>query len=357
MVSFIPGIELSRHFYEDVVKKLIDRPHAAALIGEGSEVLGFDQQRSTDHSWGPRMQVFVSASHVNEVSKAIEHGLPAVYKGYPVRFYSWQTESVRHHVEVTTLDHWLSVQLKIDSHTELQKEKWLSLPQQHLLQFTAGAVFHDELGELTRMRKQLSWYPTDIWLWMMASQWHLIGNTEPLLGRTVEANDGRGSLMVAFRLVRLIMELCFLQEKRYWPYLKWFGTAFSRLRVASEIGPVLDRILGSSNHQDRENAVKQALEIVAERHNALGLTASVTPKFEPFQVGINDAVRPYRVLNAGSYVGACKSAITDETIRMLAHVGAIDQLTHVDDALINFTSWPERLKHCYKAEMDLHITN
>ncbi|MFM1653766.1 hypothetical protein ACI7RC_16915 [Brevibacillus sp. B_LB10_24] len=99
--------------------------------------------------------------------------------------------------------------------------------------------------------------------------------------------------------------------------------------------------------------MKQVLEIVAERHNTLGLTSSVSPKFVPFQVGINHAVRPYRVLNAGSYVEACKSAITDETIRTLAHVGAIDQLTHVDDAFINFTSWPDRLKHCYKAEMDL----
>jgi len=357
VVSFIPGMELSRHFYDDVVKRLIDRPHAAALIGEGSEVLGFDQPRSTDHSWGPRMQIFTSASHVDEVSQAIEQGLPAVYKGYPVRFYSWQTESVKHHVEVATVDQWLSSQLGIDSKTEVGMEKWLSMPQQHLLQFTSGAVFHDDLGELTRMRERLSWYPTDIWLWMMASQWHLIGNTEPLLGRTVEANDRRGSILVAYRLVRLVMELIFLQEKRYWPYLKWFGTAFSRLRAAPEIGPVLDRILQSSNQQDRENGVAQALEFVAERHNALGLTPSVSPKFEPFRVGVNDAVRPYRVLNAGSYVEACKSAIADETIRKLVHVGAIDQLTHADDALINFTSWPERLKMCYKAEMDLQKMN
>ena len=48
MTSFIPGIELSRNFYEEVVRKLVEPPHAAAVIGEGSEVLGFDQPRSTD---------------------------------------------------------------------------------------------------------------------------------------------------------------------------------------------------------------------------------------------------------------------------------------------------------------------
>ena len=34
--------------------------YAAALLGPGSEVAGFDTQRSTDHDWGPRLQVFLS---------------------------------------------------------------------------------------------------------------------------------------------------------------------------------------------------------------------------------------------------------------------------------------------------------
>jgi hypothetical protein len=33
--------------------------YSAALIGWGSDVLGFDSERSTDHNWGPRLQLLL----------------------------------------------------------------------------------------------------------------------------------------------------------------------------------------------------------------------------------------------------------------------------------------------------------
>ena len=45
------GLQLSRGLYGQVV---------APLLGDGSEVLGFDDEVSTDHDFGPRLQVFVA---------------------------------------------------------------------------------------------------------------------------------------------------------------------------------------------------------------------------------------------------------------------------------------------------------
>lgn len=64
--SFLPGLELSQQFYTDVVAPILEKalagvPYSAALIGWGSEVQGFDTVRSTDHAWGPRMQLFLSS--------------------------------------------------------------------------------------------------------------------------------------------------------------------------------------------------------------------------------------------------------------------------------------------------------
>src|SRR3546814_4114263 len=51
MPPFIAGIDLARRFYAEVVSDLVRCPHAACLLGEGSDVLGYDQPRSTDHAW------------------------------------------------------------------------------------------------------------------------------------------------------------------------------------------------------------------------------------------------------------------------------------------------------------------
>jgi hypothetical protein len=65
--DFVPGLRLAREFYATSVRPLLESQfpglaYAAALLGPGSEVLGFDSQRSTDHDWGPRLQVFLGDS-------------------------------------------------------------------------------------------------------------------------------------------------------------------------------------------------------------------------------------------------------------------------------------------------------
>ncbi|MEZ2128075.1 MULTISPECIES: DUF4037 domain-containing protein [unclassified Sinorhizobium] len=312
-------------------------------------MLGFDQPRSTDHAWGPRLLVFVEPQQVNDVLREIDAHLPPEFRGWPVRFYSWQTNTVRHHVDVVTLDAWATAQLGVDPlANELTVPHWLALPQQKLLQMTAGEMFHDDLGELRRLRQMLAWYPDDVRLWAMASQWHLIGNAEPRIGRTLEAGDARGSALIVARITRLLMELSFLQERRYWPYEKWFGTAFSRLEIAPRLGPHLDAMLAACDAADRIAAVHAALRVLADQHNSLGVTSRVEPVIAAFQVGINEAVRPYRVMNAGAFVDACKAAIKDDALRRLVTVGTFDQLTHGDDALTNFTPWPQRMAAIYR---------
>ena len=62
---FIAGLDLSEALYEEAVRPLLVEhfpglAYSAALVGPGSEVLGFDTEQSADHNWGPRLLVFLS---------------------------------------------------------------------------------------------------------------------------------------------------------------------------------------------------------------------------------------------------------------------------------------------------------
>jgi hypothetical protein len=74
-MPFIRGLDLSRRFYEETVRPLLDAhfpnlPHTAARIGRGSEVQGFDTERSTNHDWGPRAFARLSLPDLTDVLRS-----------------------------------------------------------------------------------------------------------------------------------------------------------------------------------------------------------------------------------------------------------------------------------------------
>jgi hypothetical protein len=320
---FVPGLELSRSFYEEVVQPIVgDRPHAAALLGYGSDVMGFDTDRSTDHGWGPRLQLLFAdddaPGDLDALRRALHEQLPAEHRGWPVRF-GWDDTPVQNHVAVVTtrafFDHWLGY----DPRDGLDSLDWISTPEQLLIEMTRGAVFRDDIGDLTRVRAELSEFPDQVWLWLLACQWRRLDQEEPFVGRTAEVGDDLGSRVLAARLARDVMLLCFRLEREYAPYPKWFGTAFAGLDAARDVGPALTRALRADTIDERESGLVEAYEAVAHRHNALEVTAAVDPTARLFYG------RPFRVMGAGRFVDACLAEVTDAQLRGLPLIGGVDQ--------------------------------
>jgi uncharacterized protein DUF4037 len=332
---FVPGLELARAFYEEVIAPIVgDTRHAAALLGTGSEILGQDTERSTDHGWGPRMQVFVDGEDVAPLAHAIEKALPEEFDGWPTRF-GWDAVPESHHVVVTTLGDWLRSRLGFDLRRGVSTRDWLATPQQILLEMTRGAVFHDDSGELTAARETLAWYPDDVWLWLLACQWQRIDQEEPFVGRAAEAEDELGSRILASRLARDVIRLCFLQERRYAPYSKWLGSAFRELEAYGALGGPLLELLAATDFERREASLVEIVEALAARHNALGVTAALDERVRLFHD------RPYRVLGSGRFVDACLERVSDPWLGSLPLTGGIDQLVDSTDVLSNENAFPE----------------
>jgi Domain of unknown function (DUF4037) len=335
---FVSGLDLARSFYDEVLAPALSgTPHSAARLGWGSDVLGFDDERSTDHGWGPHAQLFVPADETATVRVAVAAALPETFRGWPVRF-GWDAVPVEHHVEVSALGPWLESQLGFDALAGIETHDWLTVPQERLLEVTAGAVFHDGLGELGAVRRRLAWYPRDVWLWLLASAWRRIAQEEAFVGRTKEVGDDLGSRIIMARLAREVVRLVFLIERRYAPYSKWLGSGFARLDPAGALAQPLRLALDGN-----EDALLAALEDVARRHNSLGLTEEVEPSVRSFHA------RPYRVIGGGRFAEACLEAIEDEWLRGVPLTGAVDQVTDVTDVLTHPVRW-RRLRALYESE-------
>ncbi|WP_063748440.1 DUF4037 domain-containing protein [Fischerella sp. PCC 9605] len=341
--EFISGLELNRRFYFEAVRPILNThfpnlPHTAAYIGTGSDVLGFDTPMSTDHDWRPAVTIFLRSQdlhYAENIHEVMSYNLPHLFYGYPTNSVQAPDESqgtyvmqetteypINHSVWALTLRDFFWEYLCWDIEVLLTIGDWLTIGSQELRSVTGGAVYHDAIGELTHIRKQLSWYPHDLWLYLLAAVWWRIENEEHLMGRAGYVDDELGSSIIGARLVRDLMSLCFLMEKQYAPYPKWFGSAFKQLKCAAQLTPILWQVQRAQTWQQRENALKGAYSFVARMHNTLGITQKLPETVSNFR-----KTRPFQVIHGDVFANAIVSQIKDEAVKRLTErpiIGSID---------------------------------
>jgi hypothetical protein len=320
------GQELCRAFYTEAVAPLLgDIPHSAGLLGTGSEVLGFDDDTSTDHAFGPRVFVFVDKdTDAAALEARLDPALPDTFGGMTTdRRHVPGEGDVYHRIEVHTLAEWATGYLGFDATRAPTVTDWINTPTQLLAGATSGAIYHDGLDQLAPMQTRLRWYPDDVWRYVLATQWRRISQEEHFVGRTAMVGDELGSRLLAGRLVRDMIRMAFLIERVHAPYIKWLGTAFQILAIANELAPALDAALAAATYPDREAALANGYEQMMRATNALVLAAELDPTVRPFYT------RGFLVTMGDRFSEALLTAITDPEVRALPrNLGAIDQ--HVD---------------------------
>jgi hypothetical protein len=361
----VSGLTLCRQFYWQAVRPILDRyfprlAHSAALIGGGSEVLGFDDAMSTDHHWGPRVLLFLREEEHERLAatihEALANSLPYEFAGYPTNFTLPDPEDnntqlllaidhgpVNHRVATHTLPGFFSEYLGWDAEWPLEPADWLTFPEQKLRAITAGAVYHDGIG-LESLRQRLAYYPHDVWLYLLGAGWARIGQEEHLMGRAGLAGDELGAALIGARLVRDVMRLCFLMERTYAPYPKWFGTAFKRLSCSAQLWPDLQGTLTAATWQERERFLVPVYEHIAQKHNALGLTEPLPTQVTTFHR------RPFRVIATHGFADALFGQIRDPAVKQIAArppIGGIDQFSDSTDMLSDPT-WRPTLRQLYR---------
>ncbi|WP_053202744.1 DUF4037 domain-containing protein [Jiangella muralis] len=319
------GRELARAYYEQLVWPLLASrwpafPHAAGRLGQGSDVLGLDDETSRDHDWGLRLSLFVDAAMTDEVRSFLDGALPDTFLGLPTRFaFTGQSREV-HHIEVDSVSGFTTARLGFDPGQGMNDTDWLSLTGQAVLEVTGGPVFADTTGEIGAVHRLLEWYPDDLWRYVVACDWLRVEQELPLMSRAGERGDDLGSRVIAARLVDVLVHLAFLLERRWAPYSKWRGTLFGELKSAAGVQPRLTAVLEASDWRARQGALREVLDRLLEAQRAAGLPAP-GPATVPFWD------RPYLMPNE-NVAASLLDGVASPAVRALPRGrGSVEQRT------------------------------
>ncbi len=320
------GVEASADFYASTVAPLVAGiPHAAGLIGQGSEVLGLDDATSEDHDFGARVMLFGADPDITQ-RLAIA------------------TEDV--HME--TIDSWtagdyFTSRLGFDPASPMTLAHWLSTPTQVFAELTGGSVFHDD-GLLGPRREAIAWYTEDVWRLVLAAAWLRIAQCQPLHGRAAQRGDRVGARAIAARLVRDALRLVFLVERRWAPYDKWLGTAVCETEFGSRVYVGCEAVLASSKGARQAQDLNSVLGALGRATNDLELADHVSP--EPVEFWDRDIwtiggdrwtqalTRAIRSPGVRDYVDGFGTREGDNGIGPVPRLpGAIDQISDSVDVL------------------------
>lgn len=291
-MEFIQSLELSRMLFEEHIqpimdKKFTDLPYAAASYGMCSESLGLDDEISTDHMWGPRVTLFLSEQDHEQFSKKIQSTfrelLPGEFKGFKT---TWMKpgvdvistkEKILYSVWTTTVNGALGFCGGLTA-LPLKDVDWLKVSEQHLLEFTNGVVFRDDLGEFSGARELLRYYSNDVLKFLLMCEWNAIGGDWFPIGRIGSRGDLLGMHLQATKIAQHMMRIAFMVSRKYAPYKKWFGTLFKQLPIAASLEPALLDLIHQDQWQKVEEKIGKAALLLLQEQNALGISPSIQLK-------------------------------------------------------------------------------
>ncbi|MBQ9323645.1 MAG: DUF4037 domain-containing protein [Clostridia bacterium] len=304
------GLELSRAFYESYGAPLLHEQFpeqeglvAVGLLGSGSECLGFDDEVSQDHDFEPGFCLLLPGEDV--IDRRTAFLLERAYAKLPKEFMGFKRSAVapvggaRHGV-LRTADFFTEKVGAPDG--ILTMDQWLKLPQQALLEATAGEIFRDDFGEVTTIRTALTAMPEDVRRKRLAG--HLLvmaqaGQYNYL--RCLRHGEPAAGQLAVNEFVKSCIEVVFLLNKAYAPYYKWSFRALRRLPRLSLTAETLEYLLTTGNDQSLAESKYDMIESTAsdiiDELQTQGLTKAICGDLEKHAYSVNDGIEDGDVRN------------------------------------------------------------
>ena len=242
------GLELAEKYYEAYGRTMIETQFshvidqvAVGLVGQGSECLGFDDEISMDHDYGPSFCIWLPRDIYTQYGaqmQAAYMALPQEFMGFSGRVVE---EQGRGRVGVLCLEDFYIGILGRDT-VPATNQEWLAIAEENLATATNGKVFEDKLGKFSAIRDGLlQYYPREVWLRrLVQSMAKAAQSGQYNYARAMKRGERITAELALTEFIRESMKIVYLLNRKYAPYDKWMHRGMHDLAVCSEIGDMLD---------------------------------------------------------------------------------------------------------------------
>lgn len=242
------GLELSERYYYAYGKKMVEEKFpkikgrvAAGLVGQGSECLGFDDNISMDHDYGPSFCLWLTKEDYEIYGEAMMEEyrkLPKDFEGARGRQESLHGDG---RVGVFCIPDFYYRLLGIED-VPRDNKAWIRIPETALCTATNGKVFEDPLGEFTRIRNGLlEFYPEDVRIKKITARAAAMAQSGQYnYARAMKRRENVAAQLALAEFTKNAISMVYLLNKRYTPFYKWMHRGMRELPLLSEIGDILN---------------------------------------------------------------------------------------------------------------------
>lgn len=242
------GLELAEKYYEAYGRKMlveqfgqIKDQTAAGLVGYGSECLGFDDDISKDHDYGPSFCIWLPREIYQEYGTRMQEAydaLPREFLGFAARM---EEEQGKGRVGILCLEDFYEEMIGRSSLPQTEME-WLAIPEEMLATAVNGKVFEDHLRQFSSIRDGLmQYYPHGVWIRKIADSMAKAAQAGQYnYARAMKRGERIAAEMALTEFVKESMHLVYLLNRTYAPFYKWMHRGMRNLATCSEIGDMLN---------------------------------------------------------------------------------------------------------------------
>lgn len=311
------GLELSKGFYEEYGKPMLERDFAdilpflaAGFVGSGSEHLGYDDEISQDHDFEPGFCIFLPSEDI--VDRRTAFLLERAYEKLPKEYMGVKRQRIspvggNRNGILRTAEFYLSKTGTPDG--SLSNEAWLNLPDYALLEATNGEVYFDNFGEFTKIREKLQAQPEDVKLKKLAGNLLLMAQSGQYnFTRCLNHGEKQAAQIALSEFVNAAMKTLFLLNNRYMPYYKWSFRALREFDTDGFFNDNLSILLyGDNNDFDVADLKYEAVEKIADRIidilHEQNLTKAICGDLEKHAYSVNDKISDSLLRNLNILAG------------------------------------------------------